>query len=152
MPASAQSCSAISETARKTPRANSETSESAGVWLTGWTKGTNGSRLPTTRPIEQAGDEERQHQAELEHGLLHDEAEDDADEDDEERAHQRVAGDGLGRRLGEADRVRRLVGGGEAPALDQEAADRAADDRGDHEAEGRHGDADLGAAGEAAGG
>ena len=147
MPASAQSCSAISETARKTPRANSETSESAGVWLTGRMKGTKGRRLPTTRPMRRQGTKSGSMRPDLEDGLLQDEAEDDADEEDEERAHQRVAGDGLGRRLGEADGVRLLVGGGEAAALDEVAADRAADDRGDDEAEGGHGDADLGAAG-----
>ena len=74
---------------------------------------------------------------------------------DEQRPHQRVAGDRLGRRggVGEADRVHLLgLVGAEAAALDQRAADRAADHRGDDEAEGRHGDAGLGRAGEAAGG
>ena len=67
MPASAQSCSAISDTARKTPSANSETSDSAGGVATGFTKGTSGMQVADDEPDQQAGHEERQHQPEPEH-------------------------------------------------------------------------------------
>ena len=64
MPASAQSCSAISETARKTPRANSETSDSAGGVADRAHEGDERHQVADEHADEEAGDEERQHQPE----------------------------------------------------------------------------------------